>query len=74
MVMVVFTMPDFDYVFKVIKDAFPYPKRTTRSDVMGATTWCSSMIARDAWSTRRSSSTWPSTATVLQRILWTNCS
>ena len=34
MVMVVFTMPSFDYVFKVIKDAFPYPKRTTRADVL----------------------------------------
>lgn len=34
MVMVVFNMPSFDVVFKVIKDAFPYPKRTTRTDVM----------------------------------------
>ena len=34
MVMVVFTMPSFDVVFKVIKDAFPYPKRTTRDDVL----------------------------------------
>lgn len=33
MVMAVFTMPSFDVVFKVIKDAFPYPKRTTRADV-----------------------------------------
>jgi isocitrate dehydrogenase kinase/phosphatase len=33
MVMAVFTMPSFDIVFKVIKDAFPYPKRTTRADV-----------------------------------------
>lgn len=33
MVMVVFTMPSFGVVFKVIKDAFPYPKRTTRADV-----------------------------------------
>jgi isocitrate dehydrogenase kinase/phosphatase len=33
MVMAVFTMPSFDVVFKVIKDAFPYPKRTTRTDV-----------------------------------------
>ena len=33
MVMAVFTMPSFDVVFKVIKDAFPHPKRTTRADV-----------------------------------------
>ena len=33
MVMAVFTMPSFDVVFKVIKDAFPYPKHTTREDV-----------------------------------------
>ena len=33
MVMAVFTMPSFDVVFKVIKDAFPFPKRTTRGDV-----------------------------------------
>jgi isocitrate dehydrogenase kinase/phosphatase len=33
MVMAVFTMPSFDVVFKVIKDSFPYPKRTTRGDV-----------------------------------------
>lgn len=33
MVMAVFTMPSFDVVFKVIKDAFPHPKRTTREDV-----------------------------------------
>jgi len=35
MVMEVFTMPDYDLVFKVIKDHFAYPKRTTRNDVMG---------------------------------------
>ncbi len=33
MVMAVFTMPSFGVVFKVIKDAFAYPKRTTRADV-----------------------------------------
>jgi isocitrate dehydrogenase kinase/phosphatase len=35
MVMEVFTMPDYDLVFKVIKDHFAYPKRTTRDEVMG---------------------------------------
>ena len=34
MVMAVFSMPSFGYVFKVIKDAFPHPKRTTRADVL----------------------------------------
>ncbi|MCX7706486.1 MAG: bifunctional isocitrate dehydrogenase kinase/phosphatase [Anaerolineae bacterium] len=34
MVMTVFTMPSFDVVFKVIRDNFPFPKRTTRSDVL----------------------------------------
>lgn len=33
MVMQVFTLPGFDIVIKVIKDRFPSPKRTTRSDV-----------------------------------------
>lgn len=33
MVMVVFTLPGFDVVIKVIKDRFPSPKRTTRGDV-----------------------------------------
>jgi isocitrate dehydrogenase kinase/phosphatase len=35
MVMEVFTMPDYDLVFKVIKDHFAYPKHTTRDAVMG---------------------------------------
>ncbi|MEJ2655901.1 MAG: bifunctional isocitrate dehydrogenase kinase/phosphatase [Desulfobacterales bacterium] len=35
MVMEVFTMPDYDLVFKVIKDHFAYPKRTTKGEVMG---------------------------------------
>ncbi len=33
LVMVVFTIPGFDVVIKLIKDRFPAPKRTTRSDV-----------------------------------------
>jgi isocitrate dehydrogenase kinase/phosphatase len=35
MVMEVFTMPDYDLVFKVIKDHFAYPKHTTQDEVMG---------------------------------------
>jgi isocitrate dehydrogenase kinase/phosphatase len=34
MVMEVFTMPDYDVVFKVIKDRFPPSKNTTREEVM----------------------------------------
>jgi isocitrate dehydrogenase kinase/phosphatase len=34
MVMEVFTMPDYDVVFKVIKDQFSSTKRTTREEVM----------------------------------------
>jgi len=34
MVMLVFNMPDYDMVFKLIKDYFNYPKDSTRKDVM----------------------------------------
>lgn len=34
MVMTVFAMPAFDVVFKIIKDRFAYPKKTTRQGVM----------------------------------------
>jgi isocitrate dehydrogenase kinase/phosphatase len=34
MVMIVFTLPTFDVVFKVIRDAFAFPKTTTRRQVM----------------------------------------
>ena len=34
MVMIVFTLPSFDVVFKVIRDSFAYPKTTTRREVM----------------------------------------
>jgi len=33
MVMVVFTLPSYDVVFKLIKDRFDYPKEASRSDV-----------------------------------------
>lgn len=33
LVMVVFTLPSFPYVFKVIKDVFPAPKDTTREKI-----------------------------------------
>lgn len=34
LVMIVFGMPGYDDVFKVIRDRFPPPKRTTRSSIM----------------------------------------
>ncbi len=34
MVMIVFTAPGYDVVFKVIRDRFPYPKQTTRRQIM----------------------------------------
>ena len=34
MVMVVFTLPSYDIVFKVIRDTFDYPKTTTRRQVL----------------------------------------
>jgi len=34
LVMIVFTMPGYDDVFKVIRDTFPPPKRTTRGAIM----------------------------------------
>lgn len=35
MVMLVFTLPSYDVVFKLIKDRFDYPKDTTRANVIG---------------------------------------
>jgi isocitrate dehydrogenase kinase/phosphatase len=35
MVMLVFTLPSYDVVFKLIKDHFDFPKDTTRREVMG---------------------------------------
>ena len=34
LVMVCFTLPSFDVVFKVIRDRFPYPKTVLREEVM----------------------------------------
>jgi len=34
MVMLVFTLPSYDVVFKLIKDHFDYPKESTRAEVM----------------------------------------
>lgn len=34
LVMIVFTLPSYDLVFKVIRDRFGYPKNTTREQVM----------------------------------------
>jgi len=45
LVMVCFTLPSFDVVFKVIRDRFAYPKNILREDVLANTSWSSSMIA-----------------------------
>jgi isocitrate dehydrogenase kinase/phosphatase len=34
MVMIVFAAPSYEYVFKIIRDRFAYPKTTTREDVL----------------------------------------
>ena len=34
MVMIVFTMPSYDVIFKVVRDRFPQPKTCTRGEVM----------------------------------------
>ena len=34
MVMAVFTLPSYPYVFKIIRDRFPPPKKTTRQEVL----------------------------------------
>jgi len=34
LVMVCFTLPSFDVVFKIIRDRFPYPKNTLREEVL----------------------------------------
>ncbi len=35
LVMVCFTLPSFDVVFKIIRDRFPYPKTVLREEVLG---------------------------------------
>jgi len=42
MVMACFTLPSYDVVFKIIKDQFGYPKRTTRTKIMA----CYDLVAR----------------------------
>lgn len=39
MVMIVFNMPDYDVVFKIIKDRFALPKKSTRTDVKQKYDW-----------------------------------
>ncbi len=42
MVMACFTLPSYDVVFKIIKDQFGYPKRTTRTKIIN----CYQLVAR----------------------------
>ena len=48
LVMIVFTLPSHDYVFKVIRDRFAPPKTTTKTGSARATSWSSSTIAPGA--------------------------
>ena len=56
MVMLVFTLPSYDVVFKLIKDHFDFPKETTRARSCGVTGSSSNMIALGVWWKRMSSS------------------
>jgi isocitrate dehydrogenase kinase/phosphatase len=55
MVMLVFDLPSFPFVFKVIKDFYPPQKDTTREQIKASTCWSSSTTAWAAWPTRWSS-------------------
>ena len=46
MVMIVFTLPSYDLVFKIIRDQFAFPKTATRTEVMDRYQLVSSTIAR----------------------------
>ena len=55
MVMLVFTLPSYDVVFKLIRDRFDPPKDTDRARCDAAVTgWFSSTIAPDVWWKRTS--------------------
>ena len=56
MVMLVFTLPSYDVVFKLIKDRFDYPKETRARKSCGAIGWSSNTIAPGGWWKRMSSS------------------
>ena len=57
LVMSVFTLPSYEFVFKVIRDTFPRPRPPPASASWSATarSWCTTASA--GWSTSRSSST-----------------
>ena len=60
MVMLVFTLPSFDVVFKVIKDRFEFPKSTNSRRSATATNSCSGTTGPGVWWMPRNSRTWPS--------------
>ena len=57
LVMLVFTLPSWDVVFKVIRDVAARPSAPPAATCSIATAWCSPTTGWDGWSTRRSSST-----------------
>jgi isocitrate dehydrogenase kinase/phosphatase len=58
MVMLVFDLPSFPYVFKVIKDFYPRPRTPRASRSAASTSSSSSTTAWGAWPTRWSSRRW----------------
>jgi isocitrate dehydrogenase kinase/phosphatase len=59
MVMLVFDLPSFPYVFKLIKDRIASSKDVTRPRSRPSTSWSSSMTAAAAWPTPWSTAWWP---------------
>ncbi len=58
MVMLVFDLPSFPYVFKVIKDFYPPQKDTRASRSRASICWSSSTTAWAAWPTRWNTAKW----------------
>jgi isocitrate dehydrogenase kinase/phosphatase len=67
MVMLVFDLPSFPYVFKIIKDWYPPPKDTSVNRCRANTCWSSSTTAWAAWPTRWSTAWWRSRWSVSTR-------
>ena len=70
--MLVFTLPSFPYVFKVIKDVFGPSKETDRATSKRSTPWSSTSTASAGWPTRSSSPTSPSRETASRPSCSTN--
>ena len=73
LVMIVFTLPSHDLVFKVIRDKFGAPKTTTRADVIDRYEFVFRHDRAGRWSTRRNSSACACRARASCRIWPRNC-